>query len=231
MTTTIATANVKGGVGKTTTAVQLALHASALGRRTLLIDADPGRSALSWATRAADWPHDRLPVIAHHEPDLPRRLPGLADGFDLAVIDTPHDPSGAAQVGPMLASALAVADLLVVPTSPNPADLDRLADLVDAVTRERARRDLDWLIALTRVDLRSRAAASEVVEAMFTRQLPVLGLTTYVGDPGDRVVTATWVPERSAVRRAFGSARVLVEYAGLATAVLARAAHGQEVTR
>jgi cellulose biosynthesis protein BcsQ len=229
--TTIITANVKGGVGKTTTAVQLALHAAAVGRRTLLIDADPGRSALSWATRAPDWPHERVPVIAHHEPDLPRRLPGLAAGFDLTVIDTPHDPSGGASVGPMLASALAVADLLVVPTSPAPADLDRLADLVDAVARERARRDLDWLIALTRVDLRSRAAASEVADAMFTRELPVLGLTTYVGDPGDRVVTATWVPERGAVKRAFGSAQVLIEYSGLATAVLARVARPAEVTR
>src|SRR6185295_20091502 len=106
--TTIVSANVKGGVGKTTTAVQLALYASALGERTLLIDADPGRSALSWATRAEAWPHDRVPVIAHHQPDLPRRLPGLADGFGLIVIDTPHDPTGGGQVGPMLASALAV---------------------------------------------------------------------------------------------------------------------------
>jgi chromosome partitioning protein len=218
---TIAVGHVKGGVGKSTTAVQLALHAGAAGHRTLLLDADPGRTTQSWAARAPDWPHDRVPVFAHHRPDLPRRLPGLAHGYDLVVIDTPHDPAGGVQAGEMLVSAIAVADLLVVPTSPAPADLDRLTDLLAAIAREQSRRDLDWLIALTRVDLRSRAAATEVVDAMFTRQLPVLALTTRVEDPP--VMTATWVPERNAVRRAFGSARVLVEYSGLATAVLARA--------
>lgn len=218
---TIAVGHVKGGVGKSTTAVQLALHAGAAGHRTLLLDADPGRTTQSWAARAPDWPHDRVPVFAHHRPDLPRRLPGLAHGYDLVVIDTPHDPTGGVQAGEMLVSAIAVADLLVVPTSPAPADLDRLTDLLAAIAREQSRRDLDWLIALTRVDLRSRAAAAEVVDAMFTRQLPILALTTLVEDGATR--TATWVPERSAVRRAFGSARVLVEYSGLATAVFARA--------
>src|SRR6185295_14555353 len=96
---------------------------------------------------------------AHHQPDLPRRLPGLADGFGLVVIDTPHDPTGGGQVGPMLASALAVADLLVVPTSPAPADLDRLEDLIGAIGREQARRDLDWFVALVRVDLRRKTTS------------------------------------------------------------------------
>lgn len=222
--TTIITANVKGGVGKTTTAVQLALYAAAMGERTLLIDADPGRSALSWATRAEDWPHERVPVIAHHQPDLPRRLPGLAEGFGLVVIDTPHDPTGGAQVGPMLASAMAVADLLVVPTSPAPADLDRLEDLLAAIGRERARRDLDWLVALVRVDLRRKTTGHEVVEAMVARDLPILALPVRIEDDGQDLpgLTTTWVPERAAVEDAFGTARLLDEYTGLAAAVLAR---------
>jgi len=199
--------NVKGGVGKSTTAVQTALWAGHRGIRTLLVDADPGATALSWATRAPDWPHEVVPVIAHHTPDLPRRLGGLAAGFELVVVDCPHDPTGAAQVGPMLASAIAVADLLVVPTPPAGADLDRLGDLLAAVDRERARRDLRWCLALVRVDLRRRALAGEVVEALAGNDLPVL---------------EGWVPERASVEDAFGTATRLVEYEHLVDELLAQ---------
>jgi chromosome partitioning protein len=204
---TIVVGNVKGGTAKTTTAVQLALHAGGAGNRTLLIDADPGATAMSWVTRAGeDWPHAMVPAIAYHHPDLPRRLAGLATGYDLVVIDTPHDPAGGARVGAMLVAAIAVADLLVVPSAPAGADLDRLDDLLAAIAAEEARRDLRWLIALVRVDLRRRNLFAEVGAALAGRDLPVL--------------SELLVPERAAVEDAFGSPTVLVEYEALALTVL-----------
>jgi len=83
---TVALLARKGGTGKTTLAVHLAVLAASTGRRVLLVDTDPQRSAGDWwRVRKTDDPQlvecavKRVPAVL----DAAR-----ADGIDLVVVDT-----------------------------------------------------------------------------------------------------------------------------------------------
>src|ERR1700761_3986482 len=115
----------KGGVGKTTIAVHLAVLAQQTGHRTLIIDLDPQRSAAGWwRAREAD-----TPQLVETEPAGLRDVLDAAreDDVGLVVIDTrPSVEADAVHVATL-------ADLLVVPTRPAILDLRAILGTLDIV--------------------------------------------------------------------------------------------------
>jgi len=100
----ITVAGMKGGVGKTTTAIQLAGNLAELGS-TCLIDGDPNQSALNWARRSNSLPfevmgvhqaaraarkYEHLIMDTKARPDLDE-LRDLVEGCDLLIIPTTPD--------------------------------------------------------------------------------------------------------------------------------------------
>ncbi|MGQ0600547.1 MAG: ParA family partition ATPase [Anaerolineales bacterium] len=124
----LALLNEKGGVGKSTLAIQLATAQHRKGRRVVLVDADPQGTTRDW--RAASPEGANLPpVVALDRPELLVSVSALA--ADLVVIDTP------AKAERMTAGVVRIAHTALIVIQPSGADIWASAAAVALIQRKR----------------------------------------------------------------------------------------------
>ncbi|MFD2845665.1 AAA family ATPase [Paracoccus cavernae] len=111
---TVVVASQKGGAGKTTTAMNMAVAASQDGLRVAMVDLDPHARGW-WEARDAEWP--QMPDTDPAPEQVKAALPALAKHFDILVIDTPP------AAPEWLTTVMAEADLVLIPVRPSPHDL------------------------------------------------------------------------------------------------------------
>jgi chromosome partitioning protein len=119
---TLAIISEKGGAGKTTLAVNLAVAAETTGLATAIFDLDPRANSTVWG----DNREPKIPaVVPAQAPRLPMLLAqARANDADLVIIDSPGNAES------MAAQAAAQADAILIPCRPFGPDLISIATSV-----------------------------------------------------------------------------------------------------
>lgn len=123
----ISVLNIKGGVGKTTVATNLAVGISKTGKSVLLIDTDTQGSAVSWRGERED---DKAPITVislSSAAALRKQIIGFRDSFDCVIID------GSPHVDALAAVSIAASDLVILPVGPSPLDIWATAKMVTQI--------------------------------------------------------------------------------------------------
>ncbi|MGZ4689142.1 MAG: AAA family ATPase [Acidimicrobiia bacterium] len=125
----VVVAALKGGVGKTTTAVYLSALAASNRRAATLVDSDPQASAADWIESSEDEAFERVTLVeAPTERMLTKALTRVGEE-DFAVVDTPPGNDR------LLAKAIEAADAVVIPTRIGGVETARVEAVLDLVPR------------------------------------------------------------------------------------------------
>ena len=153
----IALISQKGGAGKSTLAVSLAVAAEHDGRSVAVVDLDPQASATNWSERR----EAETPEVASSTPVRLESVLSAAEqqGADLVLIDTPPRADQTA------ISAAKVADLVIIPCRPAILDLETVATTIELV---RSAGNQQIVVVLNGVPPRGtrRDQAAEILQSM-----------------------------------------------------------------
>lgn len=133
----ISVGNQKGGAGKTTTTMQLAV-ALAEKHKVLVVDADQQATATKWAAMAEDEKPFPASVIglAAAGGKIHREIQKLADQYDFILVDCPPSVES-----PVPQAAFLVSDLVLIPTRPSLPDIWAVQETIALIERAKAIND------------------------------------------------------------------------------------------
>ncbi len=169
---TLAIVSQKGGVGKTTIAVHIAVEAAKAGYSVAIIDLDPQATAAQWSDwrnagaseRGGEGAQDNPVVVAAPHARLgPTIKEAEKMGVDLVILDSPPAADSAA------VAAAKMADLVLIPTRASAFDLHAIkttAELVRVAQKPAA-------VLLNAVPARANSLIEEVATVIHSLSLNI----------------------------------------------------------
>jgi chromosome partitioning protein len=166
----IAVVNQKGGAGKTTIAVNLSAALAAEGKRILLIDADPQQTAQDWAAIRQTAPPFRVVGLA--KPVLHRDVPQLAADYHYVIID------GAPRNYEVARSAIAAADMVLIPVQPSGADFWASRETVNLAKEMQGFKDTQKSAFVVSRKIGRTTLGRDIADALAEFGVPILRAAT-----------------------------------------------------